>query len=105
VAETVGVQLRTLGHQRQVMCVTHLPQVACQAHQHLQVSKLAGDNSTRTSIRRLGEAERVDEIARMLGGIEITASTRRHAEEMIERAGGRPAAGGTKKRPRAKQAR
>jgi DNA repair protein RecN (Recombination protein N) len=87
VAETVGRLLRDLGAQRQVLCVTHLPQVAAQAHRHLQVSKLAGDNSTRTSIRVLGDAERVDEIARMLGGIEITESTRRHAGEMLERAG------------------
>lgn len=88
VAETVGKQLRALGGQRQVLCVTHLPQVAAQAHQHLQVSKLAGDDTTRTSIRTLVSAERVDEVARMLGGIEITASTRQHAEEMIEQAQG-----------------
>ncbi|HEY9150865.1 MAG TPA: DNA repair protein RecN [Gammaproteobacteria bacterium] len=87
VAETVGRLLRALGEQRQVLCVTHLPQVAAQAHQHLQVSKLAGPNSTRTSIRGLGKTERVDEIARMLGGIEITESTLRHAGEMLERVG------------------
>jgi DNA repair protein RecN (Recombination protein N) len=87
VAETVGRLLRGLGEQRQVLCVTHLPQVAAQAHRHLQVSKLAGDNTTRTSIRALGKEERVDEIARMLGGIEITESTRRHAREMLERVG------------------
>ena len=89
VAETVGRLLRALGEQRQVLCVTHLPQVAAQAHQHLQVSKLAGPNSTRTSIRGLGKTERVDEIARMLGGIEITESTLRHAGEMLERVGGK----------------
>jgi DNA repair protein RecN (Recombination protein N) len=89
VAETVGRLLRALGEQRQVLCVTHLPQVAAQAHQHLQVSKLAGTNSTRTSIRGLGKTERVDEIARMLGGIEITESTLRHAGEMLERVGGK----------------
>jgi DNA repair protein RecN (Recombination protein N) len=87
VAETVGRLLRALGDRRQVLCVTHLPQVAAQAHHHLQVSKLAGANSTRTSIRLLGEHERVDEIARMLGGIEITESTLRHAREMLERVG------------------
>jgi DNA repair protein RecN (Recombination protein N) len=95
VAETVGRLLRALGEQRQVLCVTHLPQVAAQAHQHLQVSKLAGANSTRTSIRGLGKKERVDEIARMLGGIEITESTLRHAGEMLERVGG-----GVKKKKR-----
>ena len=98
VAETVGRLLRALGEERQVLCVTHLPQVAAQAHQHLQVSKLAGTNSTRTSIRGLGKAERVDEIARMLGGIEITESTLRHAGEMLERA-----VAGTKKKQRSKR--
>ena len=88
VAEVVGRQLRTLGESRQVLCVTHLPQVAAQAHQHCQVQKLTGEASTRTRIRLLSEAERVDEIARMLGGIEVTTQTRAHAQEMIERAQG-----------------
>ncbi|HKJ08692.1 MAG TPA: DNA repair protein RecN [Gammaproteobacteria bacterium] len=86
VAEVVGRKLRTLGDSHQVLCVTHLPQVAAQAHHHLQVSKLAGDESTRTRIRSLNGEERTDELARMLGGIEITASTRTHAREMIEQA-------------------
>jgi len=86
VAEVVGRQLRALGSNRQVLCVTHLPQVAAQAHQHCQVQKLTGAETTRTRIRRLSESERVDEIARMLGGLEVTASTRAHAQEMIERA-------------------
>ncbi|MGA7802522.1 MAG: DNA repair protein RecN, partial [Gammaproteobacteria bacterium] len=86
VAEVVGRKLRTLGDSHQVLCVTHLPQVAAQAHHHLQVSKLAGSHSTRTRIRPLNDEERVDELARMLGGIEITASTRTHAREMIEQA-------------------
>ncbi|MFN2309157.1 MAG: DNA repair protein RecN [Gammaproteobacteria bacterium] len=86
VAEVVGRQLRTLGEQHQVLCVTHLPQVAAQAHQHCQVQKLTSDASTRTRIRRLTETERVEEIARMLGGLELTAQTRAHAEEMIQRA-------------------
>ena len=93
VAETVGQQLQALGKNRQVLCVTHLPQVAAQAHHHLQVSKLTGDESTRTQIRKLGEQERIDEIARMLGGRRITASTRKHAEEML----------GTKKKIRRKK--
>ncbi len=83
VAEVVGRQLRSLGEHRQVLCVTHLPQVAAQAHQHCQVQKLTGDATTRTRIRLLSASERVDEIARMLGGLEVTASTRAHAEEMI----------------------
>ncbi|BCO30868.1 DNA repair protein RecN [Thiohalobacter sp. COW1] len=86
IAEVVGRQLRGLGERSQVLCVTHLPQVAAQAHQHYQVHKLTGDDSTRTRIRALSDTERSDEIARMLGGMEITDSTRRHAEEMIARA-------------------
>ncbi len=83
VAEAVGQQLRALGHHHQVLCVTHLPQVACQAHQHLQVSKLTGDQTTRTRIRCLQGDERIEEIARMLGGRTITDSTLRHAGEML----------------------
>jgi DNA repair protein RecN (Recombination protein N) len=84
VAEIVGQRLRNLGAERQVLCVTHLPQVAALAHQQLQVNKLSGDNTTRTSIRRLDAAERIDELARMLGGVKITSQTREHAREMIE---------------------
>jgi DNA repair protein RecN (Recombination protein N) len=86
IAEVVGMQLRTLGDQRQVLCVTHLPQVAAQAHHHLQVAK-SNKAGTHTSVTRLDNRERVDEIARMLGGVEITAATRNHAAEMIQRAG------------------
>jgi len=84
VAETVGKQLQALGKHHQVLCVTHLPQVAAQAHQHLRVSKLTGDKTTRTQIQSLGEDERMEEIARMLGGKKITASTREHAREMLQ---------------------
>jgi len=83
VAETVGLQLRALGDHHQVLCVTHLPQVASQAHQHLQVSKLTGDKTTRTRIRQLTQDERIEEIARMLGGQKITAPTLEHAREML----------------------
>lgn len=86
IAEVVGRQLRGLGSRSQVLCVTHLPQVAAQAHRHYQVHKLTGEDTTRTRIRALNDQERSDEIARMLGGMEITDSTRRHAEEMIARA-------------------
>ena len=88
VAETVGQQLRALGKHHQVLCVTHLPQVACQAHQHLQVSKLTGDKTTRTRIRPLHGDDRVEEIARMLGGRTITDSTLRHAAEMLGQGSG-----------------
>ena len=83
VAETVGQQLKALGRYHQVLCVTHLPQVAAQAHQHLQVSKHTDQETTRTHIRALDEAERIEEIARMLGGKKITPSTRKHAQEML----------------------
>ena len=86
VAEIVGLQLRALGTHRQVICVTHLPQVAALGHQHLQVSKQIAKNSTTTAITTLDKKQRVDEIARMLGGIQITEQTRSHAKEMIERA-------------------
>jgi DNA repair protein RecN (Recombination protein N) len=64
--------------------VTHLPQVAAQAHRQLQVSKLTCENTTRTSIRKLDNDERIDELARMLGGMKITRQTREHAKEMLE---------------------
>lgn len=86
VAEIVGLQLRALGRHRQVICVTHLPQVAALGHHHLQVSKLVNKNTTSTAIQVLDNKQRVDEIARMLGGIQITEQTRSHAREMIERA-------------------
>ncbi len=84
VAEIVGKLLRQLGEQRQVLCITHLPQVACQGEQHLQVSKTIGKNHTQTQIMLLDEQQRVTEIARMLGGVEITAQTLAHAAEMLQ---------------------
>lgn len=86
VAETVGRQLRTLGQRHQVLCVTHLPQVAALGHNHLQVSKKIGKDSTATQISILTPKQRQEEIARMLGGQEITTQSRAHAEEMISRA-------------------
>jgi DNA repair protein RecN (Recombination protein N) len=83
VAEIVGRELRQLGERAQVLCVTHLPQVAAQGHQHLRVAKLSDGRSTRTSVTRLEAAERVDELARMLGGVEITPRARAHAHEML----------------------
>ena len=84
VAEIVGQKLRALGAGRQVLCVTHLPQVAALAHQQMQVSKLSGKDTTHTRIRPLDGTERVDELARMLGGVKITRQTREHAREMME---------------------
>ena len=87
VAEIVGRLLRRLGADRQVLCVTHLPQVAAQAHHQLKVSKHARDGQTFTEIQALERSDRAEEIARMLGGTEITHKTRAHAEEMLGRAG------------------
>jgi DNA repair protein RecN (Recombination protein N) len=102
VAEIVGQKLRTLGRDRQVFCVTHLPQVAALANHQMQVTKLTGEDSTRIRIRPLHQEERIDELARMLGGIEITRQTREHAREMMKRAHGTRAKppGRERKRPR-----
>jgi DNA repair protein RecN (Recombination protein N) len=83
VAEVVGRLLKKLGQERQVLCVTHLPQVASQANQHLQVSKFNAAGKTVSRIAALDSKSRVEEIARMLGGIEITATTRKHARELL----------------------
>ena len=85
VAEIVGQLLRRLGGSRQVLCVTHLPQVAAQAHRQLGVRKSSDGRSTETRIEALGDDARVAEIARMLGGVTITEQTRLHAREMIAR--------------------
>ena len=83
VAEMVGRRLRELGSQRQVLCVTHLPQVASLADQHFRISKVSDGKTTRTGVRLLDKNERIDELARMLGGVEITKKTREHAAEML----------------------
>ncbi|TAK53498.1 MAG: DNA repair protein RecN [Gammaproteobacteria bacterium] len=87
VAEIVGRQLRRLGERGQVLCVTHLPQVASQAHHQLRVAKLTDGRSTRTTVVALGADERVEELARMLGGVAITRKAREHAREMLRGAG------------------
>ena len=86
VAEIVGRKLSQLGKDRQVVCVTHLPQVASQGQRHYRVLKLTDGKVSRTNVRALGSEERVEELSRMLGGIEITDRTRAHAAEMIDRA-------------------
>ena len=83
VAEVVGQLLKQLGAERQVLVITHLPQVAAQAAQHLQVSKMQTNGATLSHIQALSQSERVEEIARMLGGIQITETTRNHAKEML----------------------
>ncbi len=86
VAEVVGLLLRRLGKTRQVLCVTHLPQVASSANTQWQVTKTTTNGTTRSTLKVLDDAERVEEIARMLGGIEITDVTRKAAYEMLTHA-------------------
>jgi DNA repair protein RecN (Recombination protein N) len=83
IAEIVGRQLRELGERSQVLCVTHLAQVASQAHTQFRVVKQTDGKDTRTAVKTLSSADRVDEIARMLGGIDITDQARAHAREML----------------------
>jgi DNA repair protein RecN (Recombination protein N) len=86
VAEVVGRKLALLGVERQVLCVTHLPQVAAQAHHQWSVSKLTVNGATRSRVAVLGDDERVEEVARMLGGMRITETSREHAREMLRAA-------------------
>lgn len=86
VAEVVGRLLAEVARDRQVLCVTHLPQVAARAAHHWRVSKTAEGGTARSRIEVLTPAARVDEIARMLGGVKLTELTRRHAREMLEQA-------------------
>jgi DNA repair protein RecN (Recombination protein N) len=83
VAEIVGRELRALGSRGQVLCVTHLPQVASQAHHHLRVTKLTDGRTTRITLTELSVDDRVEELARMLGGVEITSKAREHARDML----------------------
>ena len=84
VAETVGKLLRQLGESHQILCVTHLPQVAAQGNQHFKVIKSQSGDKTLSQLNVLSRNERVEEIARMLGGATITDTTRRHARELLE---------------------
>ena len=84
VAEIVGRMLKTLGKKHQVMCVTHLPQVAASADQQWQVTKTAANGKVLSHATVLDDKQRVEEIARMLGGVKITETTRRHAAEMLK---------------------
>jgi len=95
VAEIVGRELRKLGERGQVLCVTHLPQVACQAHHQLRVTKLSDGRTTRTTLAELTADERIEELARMLGGVEVTDKARAHARDMLNAASGAAARGKT----------
>lgn len=83
VAEVVGKKLKCVAASHQVICVTHLPQIAALADSHYVVQKEVVNGRTFTQVKRLAQRDRVDEVARMLGGIKITDKTRRHAEEMV----------------------
>ena len=83
IAEMVGLKLRELGETRQVFCVTHLPQVASLADHHFRIFKISDGKSTKTAVTHLSDDERIEELARMLGGVEITTRTRDHAAEML----------------------
>jgi DNA repair protein RecN (Recombination protein N) len=84
VAEVVGNLLRELGLRHQVLCVTHLPQVAARGQHHFQVSKQQNKGVTESSISKLDAHARIEEVARMLGGIKITQTTRKHAQELLD---------------------
>ncbi len=83
VAEMVGRRLQELGANRQVLCVTHLPQVASLADRHFRISKVTDGKSTRTQVHVLDKEKRIEELARMLGGVDITRKTLDHAAEML----------------------
>ncbi len=87
VADIVGQKLRALGERRQVLCVTHLPQVAAQGHAHYRVSKSASDGVTQSEVQALGAKQRQDELARMLGGVEMTREARAAARRLLSDAG------------------
>ena len=86
IAEVVGRKLRELSKNHQVICVTHLPQIACYADTHYSVRKEVKGGRTLTRVERLEKERAVDEIARMLGGVTVTEKTTAHAKEMIETA-------------------
>jgi DNA repair protein RecN (Recombination protein N) len=84
VAAIVGRLLQSLGERRQVLCVTHLPQVAAFADAHYRVSKAGNGEAVTSAVVELRAAERIEELARMLGGSEVTAKTRAHAKELAD---------------------
>ena len=93
IGEVIGRKLAALGQFRQVFCVTHLGQIAAQADQHLCVQKTVEGNQTLTSVASLSAEERVQEIARMIGGEALTDVTLAHASEMVRSGAQRPSAG------------
>ena len=86
IAEIVGSKLKALANRKQILCITHLPQVAVQGSSHMQITKITG-RETQICVEELSANQRLEEISRMLGGIEITSETRAHAADMLKRAG------------------
>ena len=86
-AEIVGKLLRELGKTHQVLCITHQPQVAAFGHYHLLVKKTQKENHAQTEIQFASSTDKINELARMLGGLEITKKTLAHARELVENAG------------------
>jgi len=85
VAETVGLKLKELAHSKQILCVTHLPQVASQGNTHLYVKKSKASDQTKMLVQTLESSQRIEEVARMLGGVDISEKTLAHAQEMLEK--------------------
>jgi DNA repair protein RecN (Recombination protein N) len=83
-AEAVGQKLKALARGQQVICITHLPQIAAFADQHFLIEKTERRGRTQTGVRRMEQSERVEEIARMLSGASLTDTSRRHAEQMLK---------------------
>jgi len=86
-AEAVGQKLKTLSQSQQVICITHLPQIAAFADQHFLIEKAERGGRTHTGVRRMEPGERVEEIARMLSGASLTETSLRHAEQMLKSCG------------------
>jgi DNA repair protein RecN (Recombination protein N) len=84
-AEVVGRKLSELAQHHQIICITHLPQIAKFGEHHFSISKQVADGRTKTAIEPLGEKDRYREIARMLGGEKITATTLEHARELLQK--------------------
>jgi len=87
-AEVVGRKLKEISRRHQVLCITHLPQIACFADTHYSIIKETRKGRTFTLLKKLNEVEKVEELSRMLGGREITTKTREHAREMLSAAQG-----------------
>ena len=83
-AEIVGRKLKEVSTNHQVICITHLPQIACYGENHLRVSKAVTHGRTTTSVDKLDDEQKIEEISRMLGGVDLTETTRDHAREMLE---------------------